>query len=77
MCDNRIEGQTSNLAFEFPTGQDIGGILGLVPVFEGFNGTYLPAPWQFMKDGLLRSVVGWHMCAYLKNKQTCDGEDYL
>lgn len=77
LCDKRIEGQISDLAFEFPTVQDIGGIFGLAPVFEGFNGTYLPAPWQFMKDGLLGSVVGWHMCAYLKNKQTCDGEDYL
>lgn len=77
LCDGRIEGQISDLGFEFPTVQDVGGIFGMAPVFEGFNGTYLPAPWQFMKDGLLRPVVGWHMCAYLKDKRSCDGEDYL
>ena len=45
LCDNRVEGQILDLPFEFPTVQDIGGILGLAPVFEGFKGTYLPAPW--------------------------------
>lgn len=77
LCNRGIEGQISDLAFEFPTVQDIGGIFGLAPVFDGFNATYLPAPWQFMKDGLLHPVVGWHMCAYLKDGRSCAGMDYL
>lgn len=77
LCDKGIEGQMSDLAFEFPTVQDVGGIFGLAPVLDGFNGTCLPAPWQFMKDGLLHPVVGWHMCAYLKDERSCAGKDYL
>ncbi len=77
LCSKGIEGQISDLEFEFPTVQDVGGIFGLAPVLAGYNSTYFPAPWQYMKDGLLKPVVGWHMCAYLKDKSTCAGKDYL
>ena len=77
-CQKKIETQVSNLAFAFPTVEDIGGIIGLAPVLSGFNTTYYPAAYQFMKQGRqLDSVVGWHMCEGFKNKDSCQGEDYL
>ncbi|KAI4129412.1 MAG: hypothetical protein LQ338_002252 [Usnochroma carphineum] len=77
LCQKNVEVELSNLAFEFPTVQDIGGIIGLAPVLPGFNATYYPAAYQFMEAGQLDRIVGWHMCAGLKNKDTCQGQDYL
>lgn len=77
LCRRKTEAELSDLAFEFPTLQDIGGIFGLAPVLPGYNSTYFPAPYQFMQDGLIERVVGWHTCQGLKNKATCDQDDYL
>ncbi|KAI4137339.1 MAG: hypothetical protein L6R39_007341, partial [Caloplaca ligustica] len=77
LCQKNVEVELSNLAFRFPTLQDIGAIIGLAPVLPGFNGTYYPAAYQFMQAGQLDHIVGWHMCGGLKNKNTCQGQDYL
>ena len=77
LCRSKTEVEISDLAFQFPTVQDIGGIFGLAPVLPGFNATYLPAPFQFMQSGLLEYVVGWHTCQGLKNKAACDQNDFL
>ena len=59
ICNQDIESQISDLVFEFPTPHNFGGIFEWAPAFDGFNGTYLPAPWHFMKDWLLhRRLVG-------------------
>ncbi|KAL9033685.1 MAG: hypothetical protein Q9214_007395, partial [Letrouitia sp. 1 TL-2023] len=76
-CQQKVEVELSNLAFEFPRVEDIGGIIGLAPVLPGFNATYYPAAYQLIKAGQFDSVVGWHMCGAFKNKHSCEGQDYL
>ncbi|KAL8719834.1 MAG: hypothetical protein Q9225_003212 [Loekoesia sp. 1 TL-2023] len=76
-CQQKVEVEVSNLAFQFPRVEDIGGIIGLAPVLPSFNATYYPAAYQFMKAGQLDSVVGWHMCGRLKSKDSCQGQDCL
>lgn len=77
-CQKGIEVEVSNLAFEFPSVEDIGGIIGLAPPLPGFNKTYLPAAYQFFQHApSLPHIVGWHTCNGLKIKTTCQGEDYL
>ena len=77
ICKSDVEAQISDLSYKFPVVEDIGGIFGYAPVLNGFNATFLPAPYQFMQAGLLDRVVGWHMCTALKNKKTCSNQDYL
>ncbi|KAL2049661.1 hypothetical protein ABVK25_010121 [Lepraria finkii] len=77
ICKSKIEVEISDLPYEFPVVEDIGGIFGYSPVLPEFNATFFPAPYQFMQAGLLSNIVGWHMCTALKNKRSCSNQDYL
>ena len=77
ICKPKVEVEVSDLPYEFPVVEDIGGIFGYAPVLNGFNATFLPAPYQFMQAGAFSKEVGWHMCTALKDKKSCDNQDYL
>ena len=77
ICMPNTEVSLSNFTNPLPVVFDIGGVFGFAPVLNGYNATFYPAPYQFMKKNLLNPVVGWHMCGAIKNADTCCGEDYL
>lgn len=77
VCMDNTEISLSNFTNPLPVVFDIGGVFGFAPVLKGYNATFYPAPYQFMKRNLFNPVVGWHMCGALKNADTCYGEDYL
>ncbi|KAH8812403.1 aspartic peptidase domain-containing protein [Xylogone sp. PMI_703] len=77
ICMPETEISLSNFTDPLPVVFDIGGVFGFAPVLEGYNASFYPATYQFMKANLLNPVVGWHMCGLLKDAKTCYGEDYL
>ena len=77
ICDKKSEFQASNFAHKLPFVADIGGIFGYAPVLPGFNKTYFPTAYQFMRKNLIDPVIGWHMCGDLKSSATCSGQDFL